>query len=175
MNSMPPMADDVKPLVQRHLLAGWLGLLVFLSLGIGLEALHGLKLDYYLDLRNAPRRMLWTLAHTHGTLFSLMNLAFAWSITQLAHPPRLGWISIGFIVAQVLVPSGFFLGGVWLQGGDPNLGILLVPLGALILLAAVFGTLVVLWNDDRTIGKKGVKVGSRDQSKGTRRRGDQPR
>ena len=42
--------------------------------------------------------------------------------------------------ATVLMPAGFFLGGLIFYGGDPGLGILLLPLGAAFLLLAVFMT-----------------------------------
>jgi len=42
--------------------------------------------------------------------------------------------------ASVLLPRGFFLGGVVTHAGDPGLGILLVPVGALLLLTAIFLT-----------------------------------
>jgi hypothetical protein len=133
-------------LVRRHLLAGWLGLLAFLSLGIALETLHGLKVDFYLDLKNEPRRMLWTLAHTHGTLFSLVSIAFAWSLTQLRYFPERRWVSAFLLFGgQVLLPSGFFLGGVWLYSGDPNLFILLVPAGAFLVLLGVAGVCLRLF------------------------------
>jgi len=37
----------------------------------------------------------------------------------------------------VLMPLGFFLGGVLNSEGDPSLGILLVPVGALLLVVAL--------------------------------------
>jgi len=39
--------------------------------------------------------------------------------------------------ATVLLPGGFFLGGAMIYAGDPGVGILLVPVGALLLLVAV--------------------------------------
>jgi len=36
-----------------------------------------------------------------------------------------------------VLPLGFFLGGFGLHGGDPGLGVLLVPVGALLLLLPV--------------------------------------
>ena len=42
--------------------------------------------------------------------------------------------------ALILLPGGFFLGGLVIYSGDPGLGILLVPLGALFLLSGVFVT-----------------------------------
>jgi len=44
------------------------------------------------------------------------------------------------LMALVAMPAGFFLGGAVLYGGEPGPGILLVPLGALALFAAVFLT-----------------------------------
>jgi hypothetical protein len=42
------------------------------------------------------------------------------------------------IGASALLPLGFFLGGVEFYQGDPGLGILVVPVGAVLLLAALF-------------------------------------
>jgi hypothetical protein len=35
------------------------------------------------------------------------------------------------------LPGGFFLGGLWVIPPDPGLGIVLVPIGGLLLVAAV--------------------------------------
>ena len=139
----PAGAESGENLATRHLKTGWIGLLVFLSLGIGLEALHGLKLDVYLDVRNATRRLMWTLAHAHGTLFSLIHIAFAVSVTVLTGHGRtlpataLRAVSRCLTGAIVLLPLGFFLGGVWIFDGDPGPGIFLVPIGAVLLLIGV--------------------------------------
>lgn len=128
-------------LVARHLRWGWWMLLAFLSLGLGLEALHGFKVDAYLGVDNATRRLMWTLAHTHGTLLGLVHLAFAVTL-RLEESPREGsplhLASRGLIVAGLLLPAGFFLGGLVFHEGDPGLGVLLVPLGGILLLASVF-------------------------------------
>ena len=39
--------------------------------------------------------------------------------------------------ALVLLPLGFFLGGVFIYGGDPGIGVILVPPGALLLFISV--------------------------------------
>jgi hypothetical protein len=44
------------------------------------------------------------------------------------------------MAASLLIPGGFFLGGVVIYAGDPGLGIVLVPVGALLLFTAVFLT-----------------------------------
>lgn len=127
-------------LVRKHLKFGWWSLLVFLSLGIVLEALHGFKIGSYLNVSAGPRRLMWTLAHAHGTLQALVHLAFACSLPQLP-----SWVAASRSVASgcltaggLLVPAGFWLGGWFTRGGDPGLGVILVPFGALLLLVGVF-------------------------------------
>ena len=138
-------------LVIRHLRFGWMGLLIFLSLGILLEALHGLKLDVYLDVRNSTRRLMWTLAHAHGTLFSLIHLAFACSLTVLGDRkgvslPAAGLRQVSRCLtgAICLLPLGFLLGGIWTFDGDPGPGIFLVPIGAILLLMGVVRMVIML-------------------------------
>jgi len=129
-------------LMGRHLRLGWWSLLLFLCAGVALEALHGFKLGFYLDVSNATRRHMWTLCHAHGTLLSLVNLAFAASLFHLPHPTAkaLCWASTSLSASTVLLPGGFFLGGLWIYAGDPGLGIALVPLGALALFVATLLT-----------------------------------
>ena len=43
------------------------------------------------------------------------------------------------IGASILMPGGFFLGGWVTYGGDPGLGIFLLPIGAFLLFMGVFG------------------------------------
>jgi hypothetical protein len=132
-------ADFRERILRRHLLVGWWGLLLFLSLGIILETLHGFKLGLYLDPANKMRRLLWTLSHAHGTLLALMQIALAVSIPHLAKmsEKRLKLTSFCLIDALVLLPLGFFLGGINPGEGDPGVGVLLVPVGAAFLLVGV--------------------------------------
>lgn len=133
---------DVAPFVRRHLRFGWWGLLVFLTLGISLEALHGFKVRLYLDASNETRRLMWTLAHAHGTLLALVNLAFGATLAHIpAWSPGVRTLTSRLLMAaSLMLPAGFLLGGVFIHGGDPGLGILLVPLGALLLFPAVLLT-----------------------------------
>lgn len=134
-----PATDD---LARRHLRIGWWGLLVFLSAGVVLEALHGFKVGLYLDVTNDARRLMWRLAHVHGTLLSLVNLAFAASLpllTAFADAPR-RLASRCMIGALLLMPTGFVLGGVSIHGGDPGLAVLLVPPGGILLFVGVLLT-----------------------------------
>ncbi len=138
-------STNLENLTRRHLRAGWGGFLLFLLAGIALEALHAIKAPAYLDVGNASRRLMWTLAHSHGTLLSLMQLGFVatirWNPESVARCPRM--ISWGLLVGQFLLPSGFLLGGVWLRGGEPGPGVFLVPVGAGFLLA---GVSALVWN-----------------------------
>ena len=132
-----------------HLRLGWWAVFVFLALGIVLEGMHGLKLGYYLDLANSTRRHMWTLAHAHGTLLGLVNVAFALSLRAFGSEKSdlgksdPGWqrrASVALLLATLLLPGGFLLGGIVIYGGDPGLGVLLVPVGGFALLYAVWLT-----------------------------------
>lgn len=138
----PQVQDESRALMRRHLKFGWWSLLFFLTLGIVLEVLHGLKVGWYLNVSTATRRLLWTLAHAHGTALALVHVAFALTVAALpAWTSRLRSIaSACLMAASILLPGGFFLGGVVVYSGDPGLGILLVPLGAIVLFVAVLFT-----------------------------------
>jgi hypothetical protein len=137
--STPSRAEPAADLARLHLRVGWWALLFFLSAGAALEAMHGFKLGFYLDVSNETRRLTWTLAHAHGTLLSILNLVFA---ATLSLAPA--WTGGSRVVASrclvgslILLPMGFLLGGIFVHGGDPGLGVLLVPPGALLLFVAV--------------------------------------
>ena len=134
--------SNPQDLWKRHLSIGWWSLLIFLLLGVALEALHGLKIGFYLDVSNSTRRHLWTLAHAHGALLGLVQVAFALTLRAMPHPID-RWAQVAspcLLGASVLLPGGFFVGGVFVYGGDPGLGVLLVPIGAALLAVAVFLT-----------------------------------
>jgi hypothetical protein len=130
---------DARAYALRHARFGWWSLLVFLSLGVILEALHGFKAGIYLDVSNETRRLMWTLAHAHGTLLSLVHLVFGMYLTIGPRWPErsLRIASQCLFGASFLLPVGFFLGGVDVHAGDPGLGVLLVPLGAGLLFTTV--------------------------------------
>lgn len=134
--------NDAHAEARTHLRFGWWALLVFLTLGIVLEALHGFKVQWYLNVANTTRRLMFTLAHAHGTLLSIVNILFGLFVarTEGWDAVRRGRASFCLVAATILLPAGFFLGGLKIYSGDPGLGIVLVPVGAVLLLAGVFIT-----------------------------------
>ena len=133
------LEDLRRVLACRHHRIGWWGLLVFLTLGGFLESLHGFKAGFYLDLDHKTRREMWRLAHAHGTLLALVHIGFAAGLGQFGHwtRARLRVASFFLTDAALLIPAGFFLGGLLPTEVDPWLGVLLVPAGALLLFVAV--------------------------------------
>lgn len=122
---------------REHLRWGWVAVFVFVTLGVALEAMHAFKVGLYLDADQATRRLMWRLAHAHGTLLGLVNLALATTLSRLEMKSATRRAaSLSLRGATLFMPAGFFLGGVWLYGGDPGLGVLLVPVGGLMLLVA---------------------------------------
>jgi hypothetical protein len=123
------------PATRRALRTGWVLIAISLPLGVTLEALHGFKVQVY--LRSEVRHEMWRLAHAHGTLLGILLLVFAsLGESHLAAEKRAA-IGRDLRTGSILMPLGFFLGGILNSEGDPSLGILLVPLGALFLLAAL--------------------------------------
>lgn len=128
------MNEAAKAVTKKHLSLGWWLLLVFLGFGVVLEALHGFKIGAYLNVSAGPRRLMWTLAHAHGTLLALVHIAFALTSPHLrGEVGHLKTASVCLTGASILLPAGFFLGGLFYKGGDPGVGILLVPVGAMLL------------------------------------------
>jgi hypothetical protein len=123
-----------------HLRFGWWSLLVFATLGLALEGFHGFKVGAYLNVSNEPRRLMWTLAHAHGTLLAVVQVMFGLNlrIAPDLHARNQRLVSTCLIGASILLPGGFFLGGSVTYGGDPGPGALLIPVGATLLLMAIF-------------------------------------
>src|SRR5262245_7315436 len=136
---MNDLTDLRGRIARRHQRIGWWGLLLFLTLGLVLETLHGFKVGAYLDPEHRNRRLMWTLAHAHGTLISLVNVAFAATVVHFGRwtRARLRLASFFLIDALLLLPTGFFLGGVWHTETDPWLGVLLAAVLRLIAVALI--------------------------------------
>jgi len=139
--------------LRRHLQFGWWSLLLFLSLGILLEVLHGFKVQSYLSVENESRRLMWRLAHVHGGALALIHLAFALTLSSPAWEAK--WrniISPCLMAASALLPLGFFLSGLFLVEGAPSFWIILVPLGGVLLL---LGIGLIQWNRESASSLQG--------------------
>jgi hypothetical protein len=123
-------------LARRHRRFGWTALFVWMCGGLVLELFHGFKSGAYLL---APlRREMWTLAHFHGALLSVVILAFVrWAEAPGVPVAPRGRASWALIAGSVLLPLGFLIGGAFHYEGDPGFGIFLAPVGALLLLYPV--------------------------------------
>jgi hypothetical protein len=142
--------DETEPLgpslVRAHLALGWGALLVFILLGVVLEGLHAFKVPMYLDAESESRRFLWRLAHAHGALLSIVHLAAAWTFSWASKESSFDFARLTsrcLTGALITLPGGFFLGGVTAVDGDPGVGIVLVPVGAILLVTGVTLLLVL--------------------------------
>ncbi|MED5446632.1 MAG: hypothetical protein VYA62_00280 [Planctomycetota bacterium] len=139
-------------IVTRHMVIGWWSLLIFVVLGLVLESMHGFKVAWYVNSGEPETtRLMMRLAHAHGTFLSLVHLAFAWTVSQATgfQGRSRSVASRSVQAAGILVPAGFLLAGLpgfvktgglrlGVLGGDPGLGIVLVPIGALVLTLALY-------------------------------------
>jgi len=133
----PARPQTTQRKADRNLRFGWWSLLIFLLFGGALETLHGFKIGWYLDVGNEMRRLMFTLAHAHGTLLALVNIAAGLTARSVARFDLRPSISSVLIWAAILLPGGFFLGGIVTYDGDPGLGVWLVPVGAILLFYSV--------------------------------------
>ncbi len=131
---------ELSRLIQSHFSWGWWMLFAFLTLGFLLEALHGFKAGFYLDASSEARRLMWTLAHAHGTLLAVVHLMFATFLNTRFEQPhvRMSLASRSLKGGSIILPAGFFFAGFFIYDGDPGLFIYLAPVGALLLMFAVF-------------------------------------
>lgn len=102
---------------------GWICFWIFF--GLLLDSFMGMKQLFY--LANPIRREMWRLAHTHGTLLTLVFVVYKQfhGITKKEHENMM-------FIGTILMPVGFFLGGIITTEIDPFVGIFLVPVGGLL-------------------------------------------
>ena len=129
-----PPTDDAQ-LTQERAQArrfGFLALTAWASLGFALEGAHALKLSAYLD--HPLRRELLVWAHAHGVGLALVVLAYA------ATGVHTGTLRFGSLLrlGSVVMPLGFACAIFGHSEGDPGPAIWLVPVGALLVIFALF-------------------------------------
>lgn len=111
----------------------WISLAAWIAFGLLLEGLIGYRIPALLD--DPLRREMFRLAHSHGTLLNLVLFAAAIGARLEMFKLESGTAFV-LRAAVVAMPAGFLFGGLWHFKGDPGLGIVLVPIGAVMLLWA---------------------------------------
>jgi hypothetical protein len=123
---------------------GWIGVAVWMTLGLLLEGLIGYRAPSYLE--DAQRRELFRLAHAHGAALNSLLVLAGLTLQQLKGFPKLAALALR--VGSLLMPLGFLLAGLSHPEGDPGLGIWLVPPGALLMIFGIVA-LAISWNKGR--------------------------
>lgn len=124
------------PHLPVNLRVGLYALALFAAAGLILESLHGFKIGAYLDVGNETRRLLWRLAHAHGALLGLTNVVYA--LTARAFPQLDDTLCArALLAALILMPLGFFLGGVFAHAGDPGASVGLAAAGGVAMVLAL--------------------------------------
>ncbi|MBT8132795.1 MAG: hypothetical protein KJO35_11035, partial [Gammaproteobacteria bacterium] len=104
------MSDSKQP-DRACLRFGWTALAIFATLGLTLEGLHLIKSPFYLQMH--MRQDLWTLAHAHGTILALVNILFGLFVARwIMDASARSRSSLALRAAGILMPAGFFLGGI---------------------------------------------------------------
>lgn len=136
MPPAPRLDADADAHVDRHLVAGFVALFSFAAGGLGLEVLHAFKVPLLVDAGAETTRLLLRLAHAHGALLGLVQVAWAAALGLRPRAAR-GDVSAALLGALVLLPAGFALGALPQLGaraGDPGPLVALAPVGAASLL-----------------------------------------
>ena len=77
------------------------------------------------------------------SLLSLLNVVYGLAADRFSELRR-PLAARALIAAMVLLPVGFFAGGIAVRGGDPSAGVVLVPFGAAALVAALVSIVLSL-------------------------------
>jgi hypothetical protein len=128
-------SSSQQPQCMGMICQAWISLAAWIVFGLLIEGLIGFRSPMLMD--DLVRRDMFRLAHAHGTLLNLVLIAAA--ICARLDLIQLGRITaLGLRTAVVLLPVGFLLAGLWHFKDDPGVAILLVPIGAVLLLATAF-------------------------------------
>ena len=125
-----------------HVRASIWSLAAFLAMCMWLEAMFGLRVSGVLD--DPLRREFLRLGHAHGGLLALTNLGLGWALQRLQTPR--GWatrVRLAAWIGGLAVGLGFVGGGLWHGPTDPGPLVLLVPAGALMMVASLVATAMV--------------------------------
>jgi len=132
-------------LAAMHVRVGWWVILLFVVMGIALEAMHGFKVGWYLNANLETRRTLLMLAHAAGVAIGILHVAFAASIRRASEwkAANRSFASASLLAATLAIPGGLILAAVFLQAnGSPGMGVVLAGTGMLLIAAAIAYTAV---------------------------------
>lgn len=116
---------------------GFITLAFWMMFGLFLEGLLGYKIPAYLN--DNVRRELFRLAHTHGALLSVLLIIAAICMKlELIKPNEFSKKALR--IGTICLPLGFLFGGIWHYESDPGIGILLVPVGAILIIFSIVNT-----------------------------------
>jgi hypothetical protein len=117
--------------VQSLLMQSFIGIAAWMSFGLLLEGFLGFRVSGYMS--DLARREMFRLAHTHGTLLSILLLISALTISSnLVYPNKFAILSLR--IGTILMPLGFLLGGIWTNKEEPNLLVFLAPIGGILVI-----------------------------------------
>jgi hypothetical protein len=120
--------------VRNLLLQSFIGIAAWMSFGLLLEGFIGFRVSAYMSI--PIRRELFQLAHTHGTLLSLLLLLATLTISKhLVYPNKFSLLSLR--IGTVLMPFGFLLGGIWTNKDEPNMFVFLAPIGGILVIFGI--------------------------------------
>ena len=135
--SKHPPVPSLRETRLLHLRWGWWLLALFGLLGLALDFFHGFKQSFYVADDVQVRRLLWMTAHAGGVVLGMVNIAFAASLHRFAGGLVRVRSSMALIAANVAVPGGLFLAGLFLHDERPGTGLVLFYMGALLLLGSL--------------------------------------
>lgn len=137
-------ASGMSVLARRHQRFGWSLLFAALATGLALESLLGFKIAGF--VMDPLRHELWSLAHFHAVFLAMLNLVYVrWADAPAISESGRRSASNALMAGSLLLPLGFFLGGIAHYEGDPGIGILAVPAGAVLLLYTVLRQALAAW------------------------------
>jgi hypothetical protein len=120
--------------VRNILLQSFIGIAAWMSFGLLLEGFIGFRVSLYMSV--SIRREMFQLAHTHGTLLSLLLLLSALTISKdLVYPNKFSLLSLR--IGTILMPLGFLLGGIWTNKEEPNTLVFFAPIGGILVILGV--------------------------------------
>lgn len=113
---------------------GLIMLACWMTFGLLLEGFLGYKIPAYLN--DNIRRELFRLAHTHGSLLSIVLIVIALCTKADFIKPNF-YAQNALRIGSVMMPIGFLLGGVWHFESDPGYAIILAPLGGILVIFGI--------------------------------------